>query len=481
MTYLKQGVLLVGILLAAAVLIVSANRSESSEEGITTVAPIEFDLDRIRERGSIRLITRYNSLTYFMQQGRERGFEYEWVSAFAAEHGLRVDVIIPKDGEHPIELLNRGEGDVIAAYYAVTPERDRWIDFTEPYDMVTEHIVIHPDAAASIRTVDDLSGIPVYVRRNSSYYTTLRRLQEQGADLVIETVPEETDTQTLLALVNSGEIAATVADDNLIATASIYLPGIVAGPVVTEPRSVAWGVRSNAPALKAAMDAFLTGHFRVRDMDGELRRSELLNVLRQRYYENPRAVLHNRWQVRQKKKGGMLSPYDDLARQIAEEAGLDWKLVVAVIAQESRFDPDAVSHKGAVGLMQVVPRFSEIESDTLLFDEETNIREGVRILSQNLRYFAHLDSVNQLRFALAAYNAGIGHVADARRLAIDRNRNPNDWEHVQEAFFLLMNREFHQHARFGFVRGTETVHYVNSVVNRYRTYDLLRLRAASGP
>lgn len=481
MTYLKQGVLLVGILLAAAVLIVSANRPESAEEGITTVAPVGFDLDRILERGSIRLITRYNSLTYFMQQGRERGFEYELVSAFAAEHGLRVDVIVPKDDEHPIELLNRGEGDVIAANYAITAERERWISFTEPYHVVAEHLVIHPDAAASIRTLDDLSGITVYVRRNSSYYASLRRLQDRGADLVIETVPEATETQALLALVNSGEIAATVADDNLIATASIYLPNIVAGPVVTEPRPVAWGVRANAPELKTAMDAFLTRHFRVRDMDGELRRSELLNVLRQRYYENPRAVLYNRWQVRQKQQGGLLSPYDAMARRIAEEAGLDWKLVVAVIAQESRFDPDAVSHKGAVGLMQVVPRFSEIESDTLLFDAETNIREGVRILRQNLRYFAHLDSVNQLRFALAAYNAGIGHVADARRLAIDRNRNPNDWDDVQEAFFLLMNREFHQHARFGFVRGTETVHYVNSVVNRYRTYDLLSVRASSGP
>lgn len=478
MGLLKQAGIAAGILVAAVTVLWTASRPDMPEVGLVTTSPIEADLDRLLERGSIRLITRYNSQSYFLQDGRERGFEYELISAFAAVHGLRVDVVIPKEGEHPIELLNRGEGDVIAANYAVTPERERWIGYSEPYNVVSEHIVIHPDLSASIRGTRDLDGLTVYVRRNSSYYATLRALQERGVDVRIETVPEATDTETLLAMVSSGEITATVADDNLIATAAIYLPYLHTGPRLTDIRPVAWGIRRNAPLLKAAMDEFISTHFRVRGEDGDMRRSELLNVLKSRYYENPRAVLHNRWQVRKKTYSGLLSPYDKLIQQIAGQAGLDWKLVVAVIAQESRFDAEAVSFKGAVGLMQVVPRFSMVESDTLLFDAETNVREGVRILKENLRYFAHLDSLNQLRFALAAYNAGIGHVADARRLTIDLNRNPNDWDHVQDSFLRLMNRDYHRHARFGYVRGTETVHYVNSVLNRYRTYELLMTRAA---
>ena len=479
MTFLKQGLLLAGALVLMFALPFHALQRDLTESGITETEPVVVDFDRIMERGSISVITRYNSMTYFVQNGAERGFEFEWVSAFAHEHGLRVEVVLPKESEHPIDLLNRGDGDVIAANYAATPERTRWIAFTEPYNVVREHLVIHRDVASHVRSLDELAGMTVHVRRNSSYYASLLRLQERGVAVQIETVPEATETQTLLAWVQSGEIAATVADDNLIASASMYLPHIVAGPFVTDTRPVAWGLRSNAPVLKAAMDTFLVRQFRWDELTGEYRRSELLNVLRQRYFDNHRAVLHNRWQVRQKREGGLLSPYDALVRPIADKAGLDWKLVVAVIAQESRFDPDAVSHKGAVGLMQVVPRYSVIDSDTLLFDAETNIREGVRILRENLRHFAHLDSVNQLRFALAAYNAGIGHVADARRLTIDRNRNPNEWDHVQESFFLLMNRDYHQHARFGFVRGTETVHYVNTVVNRYRTYGQLTLRASA--
>jgi membrane-bound lytic murein transglycosylase F len=229
------------------------------------------------------------------------------------------------------------------------------------------------------------------------------------------------------------------------------------------------------------MNEFISTHFKVQEEDGELRRSELINVLRARYYENPRAVLFNRHQVRKKLSAGSLSPYDSLAQRVAADAGLDWRLIIAIAAQESRFDPDAVSWKGAVGLMQIMPAFSDVESDTMLFDVEANMREGARILKSHLSHFAYLDSLNQLRFSLASYNAGIGHMADARRLAIDLNRNPNDWEGVQDAFLRLMDRSNHRNATYGFVRGVETVNYVNTVLNRYKNYRLLTERRATAP
>jgi membrane-bound lytic murein transglycosylase F len=131
--------------------------------------------------------------------------------------------------------------------------------------------------------------------------------------------------------------------------------------------------------------------------------------------------------------------------------------------------------------MQIMPAFSDVESDTMLFDVEANMREGARILKSHLSHFAYLDSLNQLRFSLASYNAGIGHMADARRLAIDLNRNPNDWEGVQDAFLRLMDRSNHRNATYGFVRGVETVNYVNTVLNRYKNYRLLTERRATAP
>ncbi len=440
---------------------------------VTVMEPVDRDFDRITESGVIRLITRYNSQTYFLQDGVERGFEFEFFSAFAREHGLRIEVVIPQPDEQPIDVLNRGDGDVIAANYTVTKERQRHISFSHPYNLVTEILVLREDSLERYSEIDSLSGLTVHVRKNSSYYTSLLEMRRNGIDVNLELVPESVETQALLAMVASGEITATVADDNLFEASTIFVRGIAAGPAISETKPIAWAIRSNAPLLESKMNEFISTHFKVQEEEGELRRSELINVLRARYYENPRAVLFNRYQVRKKLSAGGLSPYDSLAQHVAADHGLDWRLIIAIAAQESRFDPEAVSWKGAVGLMQIMPAYSDVDSDTMLFDVEANMREGARILKRHLTHFAYLDSLNQLRFSLASYNAGIGHLADARRLAIDLNRNPNDWKGVQDAFLRLMERSYHRNATYGFVRGVETVNYVNTVLNRYKNYRLL--------
>lgn len=122
--------------------------------------------------------------------------------------------------------------------------------------------------------------------------------------------------------------------------------------------------------------------------------------------------------------------------------------------------------------MQIIPRFSEFTEEEL-FDEETNVREGIRILKKHLDHYAYLDSVNQVSLALATYNAGMGHVADARRIAIDRNRDPNTWENVEDGLLKLMHRHYYMNARYGFARGIETSNYVRDIMNRYRMYDTI--------
>lgn len=472
-------------LLSLALLLVFLVRTlpELSEDrlGLTVAEPVERDFEQIMDFGVIRLITRYNSQTYFLQEGVERGFEFELFSAFAREHGLRVDVVVPTADEQPIDVLNRGDGDVIAQNFTITKERLRHIAFSHPYNLVTEILVVREDSLDRYIEIDSLNGLTVHVRRNSSYYTSLRALQDDGISVNIELVPESTETQALIAMVASGEITATVADDNLFEAATIFIRNIGAGPPISDTKPIAWGIRNNAPVLEAKMNDFISSHFRIHEENGELQRSELINVLRARYYENPRAVLYNRYQVRKRLGSGSLSPYDSLAQRVAADVGLDWRLIIAIAAQESRFDPQAVSWKGAVGLMQIMPAYSAVESDTLLFDVEANMREGARILKQHISHFAYLDSLNQLRFALASYNAGIGHLADARRLAIDLNRNPNEWEGVQDAFLRLMDRSYHRHATYGFVRGIETVNYVNAVLNRYKSYHLLTQKRPASP
>jgi membrane-bound lytic murein transglycosylase F len=461
-------VYLLSLLLFTAVL-QGCGGDQQDRRQVTYPEPVAFDFDQITERGTIRMITRYNSSSYFLHRGIDRGFEFELVSRFAEEHGLKVEVILLGTEDDPITLLNRGDGDLIASNYAITADRTPHIAFSRPYNFVNQ-VLVHSADGPALEDPSDFEGMTISVRRSSSYYTTLQQLRDQGYNIHIDVVGEDWNTEALIHEVAEGRLQATVADDNLYRVASSYIDGVQAGLILAEQDTVAWGVRSNAPQLKEQMDAFMADHFRIRESDGRVLRSAFLNVLRRRYFEDERQATRFRDRSFDMIYTGYISPYDDMVRDIAQEAGIDWKLVLAVMAQESQFNPNARSWAGAVGLMQIIPRFSRVEDEALLYDPEINIREGVRYLQKHLNRYTHLDSLNRYSLALANYNVGMGHIADARHLAVQLGNDPDEWENVADALLRLMHHKYYQHARYGFKRGVETVNYVEDILDRYSRY-----------
>lgn len=448
----------------------------------TTTAVVERDFDAITEEGIIRMITRFNSSSYFLHRGEDKGFEYEFARTFADEHNLRLEIVIAGNDEEPIELLNAGYGDFIAANYSITPERDQVISFSEPYNIV-DQVLVFSSTGFQVESLREAGSVTISVRKASSYVNTLTALKEQnGYTFTIQEQPEAWDTEALMFAVAEGELDVTVADANLFQAASVYIDGLVQGPVISQNDKIAWGIRANSPLLKEAMDAFTTEHFRISEVDQLPRRSAFMNILRQRYFDNrPASYTMRSWNSPQVTGyEGYFSPYDQLVKPLAEEAGIDWKLVLSVMAQESRFDPYAESRMGAIGLMQIIPRFSQVE-EHMLWDPETNIREGIRYLQKHLRHYAYMEEESQIAFALATYNAGMGHMADARRLTVDRNRDPNSWDDVAQSLLLLMQPRYFQNARFGFVRGTEPVNYVTEIKSRLRMYENMELFASEDP
>lgn len=446
---------------------------ESSQQNglnVSVTEPIERDFDDIKRSGTLRMITRYSSNTYFLHQGLEWGFEYELVNEFADRHDLALEVVVIGPNENPYDLLNSGKGDLIAANYAATQERKKYVTFTRPYNLVDQILVFSDEIEHTPQTIKEVAekGIPITVRRNSSYYYRLRELQEDGLNLALHLVPNTEDTESLLYEVANNTYSATVADDNIFRATNKYMQGLEKGPTIAENDTIAWAIRKNAPALETRLNRFLYDHFRFGKPGEAPKRSTFLNVLRKRYFESGPQIA-NYYNPEYEKGTGIISPYDDLIKEVTDSAGVDWLLVASIMAQETKFDPNSKSWAGAIGLMQIMPRFSQIPSEDL-YDEEINIREGVRIIKEHLQHYSYMDSTNKWSFALAAYNAGPGHVADARRLAIDHNKNPNEWENVSDALLKLMHRKYYKDARYGFCRGIETVRYVKEIKNRYETY-----------
>ncbi len=450
-----------------------ANKAEKSSADmleVTVREPVKRDWKAIKKEGVLRMITRYSSNTYFLHQGLEYGFEYELLNRFAEKHDLALDIVVMKPDENPYDLLNSGKGDIIAANYTVTDVRKKVVDFTRPYNIVSQVLVFSDELYKIPQTLKEIArrGIPITVRANSSYYHRLLELQKQGYSININLVSNNKHTEALLIDVSKGRYTATVADDNIFKAVKSYMKHLVKGPVIAERDKIAWAVRKNADGLKKELNQFLSRHFKLEGKNN-VKRSAFLNILRKRYFKGGRRLERYYSLENNSDLSGIISPYDELFKKIADSAGIDWLMLAAIAAQESHFNPNATGWAGAIGLMQVMPRYATVDS-VRLYNPEVNVRQSVRMLSNHLAHYSYIPEPGRWRFALAAYNVGQGHLADARRLAIDLNNNPNKWKFVSDALLKLMERAYYKNARYGFCRGIVTVEYVREIMNRYHTY-----------
>lgn len=420
------------------------------------------DLDGIKKRKTLRLLTRNNAATYFLWRGELMGFEYELAKRFAKRQGLRLEVIVAPDHESLLPMLREGRGDIAAAFLTPTPEREAMgVAFSRPYHYANEVIVGQADDKI-LDSVQDLAGRRVALRRSSSYWNTLQDIKNSGVNVKLIEVPESMETEEILARVARGKYDLSVADSHLLELEQTWRDDLKALLPLGEPQAHGWAMRAQDKKLHAAVDAFLKKEYRSTDY----------NLLYSKYFRNKHSVLSHKEERVNSAQGGALSPYDDLAKKYADRYNFDWRLIVSQMYQESRFDPDAKSWAGARGLMQVLPRTGRQMGITDLKDPEQSIHAGVKYLNWlRERFDAELPVRDRMWFALASYNAGAGHVHDARRLARKKGWNANRWfDNVERAMLLLAKPQHAKHARHGYVRGRETVNYVRKINARYQAY-----------
>lgn len=440
--------------------------------------PVDFDLKKIKERDTLIAIVDNSSTGYFIYKGQPMGYEYELLNLMAKELDVKLKLIVTRDIEEAFRKLNDGSGDIIARNLSITKSRKEQVSFTIPHYQAQQVLVqrkpsnwrklkLHEIEEALIRNPIDLIGKEVYVRKGSSYFNRLQHLSEEvGGDIMVVEDFADIETEALIKKVALGEIDYTIADDDVAKVNKTYYPNIDIKTAISFPQQIAWAVRKNSPDLLQEVNEWIT----------EMQKKTVYYVIYNKYFKNSKAsYLRATSNYSSLNSQQNISPFDSFIKEGATKLNWDWRLLASQIFQESRFDPKAESWAGAAGLMQLLPETAAMYGVTDLFNPEESIKAGVDYLMwlDKLWEDKVTDHGERIKFVLASYNVGQGHVLDARRLAQKYGRDPQKWD-GNVAYYMLKKSKptfyLDPIVQSGYCRGEEPVNYVQEIINRYDQY-----------
>lgn len=418
--------------------------------------PYKGDFSELKKRGVVRVLVSADLGFYYIEGGKPKGIVAEMLYHFEKSIKRRypdVNVqVIPIPRDDLLQSLKSGFGDVAVANLTITERRKTLVDFSDPVIKDGQELIITTRDQISIQSITQLSGQEIWVRGSSSYFESLQLINHHLNHLDmppvhINFVEETLQDYELIEMVNKGYIGATVLDSH---KARMWL-GVMDNirlhdefPIRTGSQ-IAWALRHQSPELKSVVN-----HYIAKAKTGTL----LGNVIYKKYIDN------TRWLSRSLDDSQLesLAKLSHIFDHYSSIYGFDPLMVSAQGYQESGLDQSKVSHRGAVGVMQVLPTTAKDRNVNInnIHQVENNIHAGVKYLNFiHKRYFQaeEISPDDQIYFSLAAYNAGPAKIRKMRQLALKYGYDPNKWfKNVEIVARKHISRE--------------PVHYVANI-NRY--------------
>jgi membrane-bound lytic murein transglycosylase F len=471
--------------------------ADTSAKVSTSAAQIEpsfaRDLDDIQKRDTLIVLAPYNSTTYFLYRGEAMGYEYELLKDFAKDAGVELRVVLVQNRDSMMTMLRAGLGDIAAARLIPLPEDSGRVAYTRELYR-SEPVVVQqkgpvsqaaanlpaavdtilkkgpaeraPGLVARARLItrpSELISRRVDLPKQSPYKQTLMEIEDSLTG-DIHVVEIDASDDKLIREVSKGNIQYTVAEGNVAELQQSYYKNLVVQPIIGASRKIAWAVRPNAPVLLSEVNRWI----------GDEKTGSLFNRLYKKYFTDRRTYEERMESRYLTSTTGTLSPYDSLLKQHARALGWDWRLLGSQMYQESRFKPNARSWAGATGLLQLMPATGREFGVRNPNDPAQNVAGAVRFLQWLTRYWTPriADPEERLKFILASYNTGAGHVEDAQRLATANKDNPKRWADVSYWLLQKSKREIYSNpvVKYGFSRGIEPVTYVAIILDRFDHY-----------
>lgn len=414
----------------------------------TTCSPPTSELQQIETTGVLRVATVNSATTYYIAASGPTGFEYDLARLFAEKLGAELKVTVVHNRRAALTAVADGQAH-FAAGLAVTPERRRRFRFTPSYFRTEPEVVVRSGGARP-KSLADIEG-DLVVPTHTAVAAWLRR-EHPDLDFVADA---DANSEELLLRVAKGEIVATIADANLVDINQRYYPELRVALKLDAPQSRAWAFPADrAEMLYNKAVAFLE----------DMRGSAEMRIVQDRYFGHTDRLGFVGGKTFARIVEERLEQWSDEFQAAAEQYEMDWRLLAAMGYQESHWDPDAVSPTGVRGLMMLTRATAREVGVKDRTDPLASIRGGAEYFDYlRGRLPESIDEPDRTWMALAAYNIGMGHLMDARRLLKARNRDPDRWVNVRTALEWLTQERYYRQTRYGYARGQEAVAYVGNI------------------
>lgn len=434
------------------------------------------DLTEILKDGKLTVLVENSSVSFFVYKGRKMGFEYELLKEFANDLGVELEVKIINDLDQVIDLLNSGEGDILACNYTITKERSKHMDFSIPFHRTNQVLIQRTQNELDdlkeknhlfLRDVSQLAGKQIHVREQSSFNQRLSHLQEEIGDTIF--VIKESGkvaVEEMIEMVSEGVIDYTVSDANLAKINTRFYNNINIDLSLSIKQKIAFGLRKSSPALKARLDHWLEKY----------KHRAAFKYIKHKYF-NLKPISSGVNKHYSSLKGGKISIYDDYFKEASAKTGWEWKLLASLCFQESRFNPNVVSFGGAYSMMQFMPEIGPLYGVFIDSPPKDQIMGGAFKLAKDFKSWSEIpDETQRKKFTIATYNSGKSHILDAQRLAKKYGLNPYVWDdNVEKMILNLSKREYYKDpvVKSGVAKGSVTYNYVREIFQRYEMWSSL--------
>lgn len=420
-------------------------------------------LRRPFDHKKLSVIALHSINSFFLVDGEEQGLEYELLNLYAKDRGLQIDIETVENYREMYDSIASGNFDLVMGTLFINAAMDSIIPFTKPL-YYADVIMVSTDDAKIKKSPQPIRVIhhsPVHFWMHERD-TIINRIRDS-----IEHLGTELSKELALERVASNKMSRLVIDRNEFLIMHSFFPQLREHATLQRQQPIGFAFNRYSMSLQDNFNDWYQSHHKSTDYQYIIKK-----------YQDHSAFMKERLRfelpaIRQ----GVISHYDSIIKRHAKVHDFDWKLIAAIIHQESRFRPTIVSPVGAYGLMQLMPSVAKTYHINFkgLSSPNLNIQTGTKYFRWIYNHFDKPEyaAEDKIKFSLAAYNAGIGHILDAKALAAKYQLNPYVWDgNVEDMLLKKGTKQFYDDpvVKFGHCRGFETQVYVRNIMQYYEHY-----------